>query len=214
MEKILALFVWIALGSLLSASPGGLLDLSNPPPSLSAIIDSLEKNQPVKSNFRESRSTSFLKRKNEFEGIMFWHPDYGLSLQYHSPRTVRINVSKHCLTIKRQEREIRRVEVSEDDPSLSVFYKLFAWDKEWFTEHFSASYTNDGEDWSLRLEPREDAGQIEVRVILLSGSEDRVSKIGLHLTGNKEIEIELFDQEIPWQADSHQLKQQFESVND
>ena len=214
MEKALAVFLWIAVGcTCLGADPVA-LDLTNPPPEWNGVLEALASNHPVKATFEESRTNPFHKRPRRFNGEIFWHPDYGLSLHYASPGEMKINISEKQVMLYRKEDPPRRLEMDEENPALGMFFRLFDWDMTWLDKSFSISGNINESEWNLQLRPYDELARKKLSRIDLDGADNLLQAIRLDFPGGREVRIKLSDQEYPWEPDWEFLRRQFEIPDD
>lgn len=209
MERYITLFLCITFLPILHGKDPVELDLKSPPCEWEIVLESLAANNPVTSAFMEYRTNPFHKRPRRFSGDIFWHPEYGLSLQYRSPISMKINITSDDVSIHRKDDPPRQLEIPEDNPALKMFFKLFDWDMDWLNENFSFSGEIEESGWKLRMRPVDEESRKKLSKIDLEGTENILSSIILDLSGGKEVRIVLSDQEVPWNPDSGFLNTQF-----
>lgn len=186
------------------------LDLSSPPPEWLRVLEKLASNAPVKTGFEELRSNPFHKRPRRFNGEIFWHQEHGLSLQYEDPAEIKINMSLDGVTLYRPEQPPKSIEIPDDNPGLSLFFKLFSWDIAWLVENFRVNGEMDNSTWKLQLRPLDPQSSKKLSRIDLKGEDDILQSILLDFPGGRKISIRLFDQERPWKAKCEDIREQFE----
>ena len=213
MEKVRALLV-IFLTLPLAASAASPVDLLDPDCKLQRLIAILESKEPVKSDFTEFRSNPFQRRPRRFEGSIYWHPRYGLCLEYSSPSSTRINVTQQKISIGKPGQAPREMPITDDNPALSMFLKLFGWDTGWIASNFitQAEYSDTGIE--LLLEPVDTDMRQRLNGITLKVGAEVLESIELDLSGQKEIQIRLHSQVIPWEPDEATLSAQFNMHNE
>ncbi len=211
MEKVLAIIVPL-IGLQWAALATTEVDLLNPDCEVRGILQSLESSEPVKSDFLELRSNPFHRLPRRFKGTIYWHPDYGLSLDYNSPVSTRINVDREQVTILKPGDPPRQLTVSDENPALGMFLKLFDWDTRWIAGNFTTGITHEDAEVVLRLEPKDDEIAKRLNGIILKLKNKILDSIELDLSGQREIQIRLSSQVIPWEADTEMLSRQFSST--
>lgn len=204
MEKVLAMIIPF-LTIQLAAEAAMEVDLLNPGCELREFIAVLQSDVPVKSDFEELRSNPFQRRPRRFEGTIYWHPVHGLSLEYSSPASTRINVDKEKITISKPGGPPRQLVVGEENAALGIFLKLFDWDAQWIADNFETEADFSGNVMELRLRPLDQQMRSRLNGIILQVGEKVLNSIELDLSGQKEILIRLSGQEIPWEADDATL---------
>ncbi len=186
------------------------LDLSSPPPEWQQVLGKLSSNDPVKTGFEELRSNPFHKRPRRFNGEIFWHQEHGLSLQYVDPGKIKINMSQDGITLYRPGKPPKNMEIPDDNPGLSLFFKLFSWDIAWLVENFSINGEMDDSTWKLQLRPLDPQSSKKLSRIDLKGEEDILQSILLDFPGGRKVSIRLLNQERPWKAECEVIHKQFE----
>ena len=214
MGKALVIFLLLVVGyHYIKADPVE-LDLADPPCEWAGVLHALASNTPVKSAFEELRTNPFHKRPRRFKGNIFWHPDFGLSLQYTSPGELKINISSKHVILYRKDDPPRRMDVDTDNPALGMFFKLFDWDMAWLGENFTIAGELDDSGWELQLRSKDDRARSKLSRIDLEGVDDLLKSIRLDFPAGREVRIKLSEQEYPWVPDVDLLKSQFEIPND
>ncbi len=210
MEKALTILAASLVLPLLALAEPVELDLLAPPPEWKQVLDQLATEDPVKTGFEELRTNPFHKRPRRFNGDIFWHSEFGLSLQYEDPAEIKINMSQNGVTLYRPEEDPKQMEIPEDNPGMSLFFKLFDWDISWLIENFSIIGEMDDSAWKLQLRPLDQQSSKTLSRIDLKGEADILQSILLDFPGGRKISIRLFDQERPWQAECDVIRKQFE----
>lgn len=201
MENLLKILFLLQVCPVLLMGNPVALNLSDPPCQWKPILDTLAAAQPVKCSFEEARSNPFHKRPKRFKGEIFWYPGNGLCLQYLSPSKMKINISKDSVTVYRKDESPRILDLADNDPALSIFFKLFDWDMDWLNENFQFAGELNEEEWLIVLRPIDEQSKKKLSRIDLKGIGTVLESISLDLSAGKEILITLSGQEIPWKPD-------------
>ena len=198
MEKKLLILLCFFIFKALQANSAVPVDLSTPPLELATILERLNSGEAFKSQFVESRENPFHNRPKRFEGHIYFHPQEGLCLDYTKPSFLRLIVSDKQILMLRADQEPRIIQSPDESAFIIMISRLFEWEIEWIQQSFATTAQLDDNSWKLILSPNEGFMSRQISKIELSGVSGELESIKLHFRGNRDLTINLYNQEHPW----------------
>lgn len=135
--------------------------------------------------FREERHSPILARPAVFEGMLSYDRDANvMRKQVESPQAVSMTVDERYVSIER-DGKLRRIRLRsrpELRALLAGFRGLLTGDTAQLEKHFELAFIESGDTWELRMTPRSRRLASHVEVMIVDGTESRVTSICTRMT--------------------------------
>lgn len=163
------------------------------PPEWSALLDNLRAQAPLRADFRETRILKMRKEPVQIGGTLRLRSDGVVSLHYpDTKRTTTVLAGPSGIKLRINQGRWRTIpDRAKTRALLQTMAALMALD----LQRLGQTHTIDGEQadgkWILTLDPRPDQEPGVPGRLVLEGTPQQVSRIGLNLEPGQSIEIEI-----------------------